>query len=232
MSMRPRIVGYGAGGRAPPNSITACFDAFDGGADAVAVDVCETRDGVLVVGNRRTLRVLAPRATELPAWAEVKDADLGAVFDCGPSRHRLARLEDFLSAMGPTSIFLVVGAGFGRRASMGFEAVVRARPHGETSVVAPPGWLASSALPERVPRVALLRDGVEVGELGGVRADAVAMPARSLCFFGRSGIPKVALHCDTRPALLAARTASAVAVLTERPAWLRCAWSELDGVLV
>lgn len=219
-------MGYGSCGYAPPNSANACFEAFDSGADAFAVDVCETGDGVVVVGNRRTLRVLVPRFEGVPTWPAVKDADLGAVFGGGRARHRVVCVRDFLEAMGPLSLHLVVDGSLTRRASAVLEEAVRLRVVGETTVVAVPEWLEHARLPNHVPRVALLRGGEHSSDCISIRADALAAPARSLPTLGRLRIAKIALRCDTRPALVAAQITGAFAVHTERPAWFRCAWGE------
>lgn len=225
--MRPRVVGYGSSGRAPPNSVAACYEAFDSGADAVAVDVCTTGDGVLVVGNHRMLRLLRPGAGARPAWAEIKDADVGAAFSGTASPHRLLVLDEFLEKMGPLSISLVA-RGEPTNVTARFSELVAQRRKGETTVVAAPEWLDLLSLPTHVPRVALLLNLRGPDDLVGVRADAVALPARALVSFRRCAVPKVALQCDTRPSLVEARAAAVVSVFTERPAWFRCTWSEVS----
>ena len=155
--MRPLIVGYGSSGRAPPNTPSACFEAFDAGADAAAVDVCETFDGVMVVGNRRTLRLLQPR--DVPSWAAIEASDLGQVFGTVSGQHRVLRLESFLHAMGPLSIHLVLDGPVRTGAWDGLVGAVTRRREGETAVLAPPMQLYDCDLPEHVRRIALLRSG-------------------------------------------------------------------------
>jgi len=222
--MRPLIVGYGSSGRVPPNTPSACFEAFDAGADAAAVDVCETFDGVMVVGNRRTLRLLQPR--DVPSWPAIEGSDLGAVFGTGSGKHRVLRLETFLQAMGPLSIHLVLD---GPVRGDGWESlvdVVTRRREGETAVLAPPMQLYDCDLPEQIRRIALLRSGEDATEVPRRGVDAVAAPARSLPGLGRLRLPKIALGCDTRSGLVAAMASDVAAVHTERPSWFRWAWTE------
>lgn len=217
------VVGYGSCGFTPPNSVDVCFEAFDQGADAAAVDVCETSDGVVVVANPRALRVLA---LGTPSWDVVKEADLGAAFGRRRSRHRVLRLADFFQAMGPLPIHLVIDAELKAKASEELRKVVASRTTGETTVLASAEWLGQVLLPGHIPRILLLHGVEEVFELAGVRVDGVAATARSLPSLERLRVPKVALRCDTRAAVAAARFAGVRAVYTERPGWLRAVWDE------
>ncbi|MCR9159491.1 MAG: hypothetical protein ACE37F_22700 [Nannocystaceae bacterium] len=222
--MKPRVVGYGSCGRAPPSSITACFESFDHGSEAFCIDVCETSDGVLVACNRRTLRLLAGWPSRIPGWAAVEDADLGEAFGGGRTRHRVLPLEEFLDSMGPLPMHVSVDGPLGKTATRAFERIIRSRMTGDTTVLARPHWLSQADLPEYTPLVAVLQPGEDSDDLAASVAHAVAMPARSLVAFGRTRMPRIALACDTRAAIAAARGSGAITVHTERPAWFRAAW--------
>lgn len=224
--MRPIVVGYGSSSRAPPNSPRACFEAFDQGADAVSVDVCETADGVLIVGNRRTLRMLAPHSGGLPTWSLVRHADVGTVFATEKTRHPLLKLDEFFGAMGPLALHVSIDGFLTKAASEALESTVRSRRSGETTVLAVPEWFARARLPAHVPRVAILRGLEDLEDLAAMRADAIAASARGFPSMGRLRMAKVALRCDARGSLVAARVSGVVAVHTERPLWFRSAWSE------
>ncbi len=223
--MTPLIVGYGSSGQAPPNTVAACFEAFDYGAAAVAVDVCETADGKLVCANRRILRLLGVRGVE-PDWTTLQHLDLGRVFGVRVGRHRVVELPTLLQDLGSLSVHLVLDEAIRPASWRLLERVVGLRARGETTVLASADQLAESSLARHVARVAVVRGPEDLCELGGSRVSAIAVQARSLPLFGRVRLPRIALGCDTRSALAAAQASGAVAVHTERPGWLRCAWTE------
>ncbi len=204
--------------------MTPCFESFDHGAEAFCIDASETRDGVLVAANHRTLRLLAGWSAEVPTWSAVQDADLGEAFGGGHSRHRILPLEEFLDSMGPLQMHVSVEGPLTRDATRRLENVIRGRMSGDTTVLGRPHWLSQAEFPEYTPLVALLQPGEDSDDLASSVADAVAMPARALVAFGRTRTPRIALACDTRASIAAARATGAIAVHTERPAWFRSAW--------
>ena len=226
MGMRPRIVGCGSCGRAPPNTIAACFEAIDGGADSAAVEICETADGVVVVANRRTLRLLRPVGPRVPTFEAVAAAGLHEVFGPHASRHRVVRLDTFLAEVSGLSLHLRVDGPFRPEAWRAFESMLFARESGETAVLGTPERIVDWSVPSHVHRVALVEGAEDVCDAVTGRLDAVAASARSLSMFGRVRLPLIALDCDTRSALTLARTVGVAAVFTERPAWFRCAWGQ------
>ncbi len=223
--MTPIIVGYGSSGQAPPNTVAACLEAFDFGAGAVAVDVCETSDGQLVCANRRTLRLLGVRGVE-PDWAMLRNEDLGRVFGPGVTHHRVVRLATLLDALGSLSVHLMLDDALRPSSWHQLEHIVALRSQGETTVLASADQLADSSLAAHVQRVAIVRGPEDVAQLRASSVSAVATQARSLPLLGRIRMPRVALGCDTRGGLAAAHAAGVVALHTERPAWLRWAWTE------
>lgn len=179
-----------------------------------------------MASNRRTLRFLAGWAAEVPAWKRVEDADLGEAFGGGATRHRVLRLEAFLRTVGSLPVHVAVDGPMSRLSIAAFETTIRRRESGHTTVLGRPGWLAGATLPTHVQRVAVLEPGEDSEELASADADAVAMPARAWAAFGRVRVPAVALGCDTRAAVAAAKGVGAIVVHTERPAWLRAAWMD------
>jgi hypothetical protein len=224
--VKPRVVGYGSCGRAPPCSTSACFEAFDHGAESYCIDVCETRDGVLIAANRRTLRFLAGWTSVIPSWGAVEGADLGQAFGGGVTRHRVLTFAGFLGSVGPLSMHVHVDGPMSEPSIREFERVIRARESGSTTVLGRPQWLSHAELPKCVRQVAVLQVGQDCEDLPSVHVDAIAMPARALATFGRTRRPKVALACDTRAGVVAAKDAGVVDVHSERPAWLRAAWMD------
>ena len=181
-------------------------------------------DGVLVASNRRTLRLLAGWSAVVPNWGTVEDQDLGEAFGGGSTRHRVLPLEEFLDSMGPLPMHVWVDGPLSREATRRFEAIVRRRMSGDTTVLGRPHWLSQAELPEYTPQVAVLQPGEDSDDLASSVAHAIAMPARALAAFGRTRMPRIALACDTRASIAAARETGAIAVHTERPAWFRAAW--------
>ena len=226
MDMRPQIVGCGSSGRAPPNTVAACFEAIDGGADSVAVDVCETGDGVLVAANLRTLRLLRPTGAGVPTFEAVSSAPLDEVFGPHASRHRIVRLQTFLSEVGGLPLHIRIDGPLRPAAWRAFESTLFARESGGTTVLGTPDRIVGWSVPSHVRRVALVEGAGDVYDAVTGHVDAVAASTRSLSMFGRVPLPLVALDCDTRSALVRAQSAGVVAVFTERPAWFRCAWEE------
>ncbi len=224
--MRPQIVGYGSSGRAPPNTVAACFEALDGGADSVAVDICETSDGVLVVANLRTLRLLQPVGASAPTFEGISAAALDRVFGPHASRYRVVPLRTFLAEVGRVPLHLRIDGTLRAEAWRTFESLLFARPSGGTTVMAAPDRVVDWDVPLHVQRVAVVEDAEDVYDAVTGHVEAVAASARCLPMFGRVRIPLVALECDTRSAVLAARTVRAAAVFTERPAWFRCVWDQ------
>jgi len=224
--MRPQIVGCGSSGRAPPNTVTACFEAIDGGADSVAVDVCETADGMLVVANRRTLRLLHPTGLAVPTFEVVSCTPLDGVFGPHASRHRVAPLDTFLAEIGGLSLHVRIDGAIRPEAWRAFESTLFARESGPTTVLGTPRRIVDWRVPSHVQRVALIEGADDLYDAVAGHVDGVAASARSLSTLGRVRLPLLALDCDTRSALVMAREVRAVAVLTERPAWLRCVWDE------
>lgn len=224
--MRPNVVGYGSSGRAPPNTASACFQALDGGADSVAVDICETSDGVLVVANRRTLRLLRPVGPNVPTFEAISGAALDQVFGPHASRHRVVTLRAFLSEVGGVPLHLRLDGALSKEAWRTFESLLFDRRSGVTTVVASPSRLVGWEVPLHVQRVAVVEDAEDVYDAVTARLEAIAASARCLPMFGRVRSSLVALECDTRSAVAAVRTLRVAAVFTERPAWLRCIWDQ------
>lgn len=223
--MRPQIIGYGSSGRAPPNTAGACFEALDGGADSVAVDVCETDDGVLVVANRRTLRLLRPYCAGLPTFDAISGAALDQVFGPHASRYHVVPLRSFLAELGGVPLYLCIDGALRSEAWRTFESIVFTRGRGGTTVLATPDRVVGWDVPSHVHRVAIVEDAEDVYDVVTGHVEAVAAPIRSLSMFRRVRVPLVALECDTRSAIVTARNVRATAVFTERPAWFRCAWT-------
>ncbi len=226
IDMRPQIVGCGSSGRAPPNTVTACFEAIDGGADSVAIDICETADGVLVVANRRTLRLLQPTGPSVPTFEAVSRTPLDGVFGPHASRHRVAALDAFLAEIGGLSLHVRIDGPLRPAAWRAFEAMLFARDSGGTTVLGAPVRIVDWRVPSHVRRVALIESADDMYDAVAGHVDGVAASARSLTALKGIQIPLIALDCDTRSALVLARTVRAVAVFTERPAWLRSVWDQ------
>lgn len=189
----------------------------------MAVDVCETEDGVVVIGNRRTLRLLAEN-DDHPASGIIVGRDLASVFGGERGAHRVLELSEFLDTVGPRSVHLVLDANIRPAATWLLEDAVRARTAGVTTVLATPQFFDGVRLPSFVGRVGLCRSGVEAkGAVG--RFDAVAVGAEALPLLEGVSVAKVVLRCDTSAELLAARAAGVTAAHTERPAWFRCTWT-------
>lgn len=229
--MRPRIVGYGSCGAVPPNSLASCLAAFESGADAFALDVCETGDGVVVVGNRRALRLIAPRFGGAPSWSVARAADLGVAFGGARSCHRVMTVGGFFEAVGPLALHLMITSPLRQPAVASLIATLRDRTEAATTLVAPAAWIVRAGLPPHVRRVAFLKGGEAASEVSSLGVDAIAVPSRSLPFLGRLEMAKVALHCNSRAAVLSARLGAAAVVHTERPDWFCQSWQDDSAAL-
>lgn len=80
----------------PENTAAALKKAIEIGADYVEIDVCETKDGVLVVSHDNNLKRLTGQDVDIwnSNYADLKDLDIGSHFSAAFADQRIMTLDE------------------------------------------------------------------------------------------------------------------------------------------
>ncbi len=89
----------GNSSEAPENTKAALEQAIEAGADYVEFDVCQTKDGVVVVSHDNNLKRLTGENIDIwdSTYDEIKDLDIGSWFSSEYSNQRIMTLDEAIT---------------------------------------------------------------------------------------------------------------------------------------
>src|SRR5699024_6626163 len=94
-----QVAGHrGDGFSAPENTVSSVKSGIKKGVDAVEIDVTLTKDDVLVLSHDRDLKRMAGKQVTIreATYDDIKDIDIGSLFDESYAGETLATLDDIL----------------------------------------------------------------------------------------------------------------------------------------
>lgn len=208
----PLVIAHRGLGTRPPNTLHALQGALDEGAQGLAIDVSETRDGVWVAAEDRLVRALglAARVADL-TWDELSRVDLGPTF--GSREVTIPRVDEVLSRFSGMPMVLLLPESATARAFPSWSGAAI-----DVWLVAPDDIALRSVTRSNPAALRLLR-GLS-GPRGGLTVDGWVEPVLG---FQRNPVVgralRVGLDGNTGYSCAMAVELGLDALLTERPGW-------------
>lgn len=240
------IAHRGASAERPENTIAAFEEALRQGCDGIELDLQLTLDGTVVVYHDRTLTKLGVRrGIGALALERVLSLDAGAWFDAAYAGQRVPTLASVLERVPPPTRLLLElkpepgGDAAERLLQATLGEIRRAAAVERVSLLcfdAPLLDRAGSVAPDVARVLNVGREGVaralSSGRPAGLAAlsfDVRALTPDTMAALRRDGSALYVYTCNRREDVERAVEAGAVAVMSDRPAWLSANLRELAG---